>query len=129
MRVVDITSNEIRVDSIKDLVSVLQRRDKNGANAFWLSHDALFPVFVMLVKADVATLQYMPRDLEAGWISVGCMNDGVKDGLTRFAISQYPADDVFIMNESLLPFSAAVDAAKEFFDSGTPPQSVEWLKL
>ncbi len=115
--------------SIQDLVSVLQRRDTNGANAFWLSHDAGFPVLVVLVKEEVATVQYIPRDREAGWMSVGSMDDGVKGGLTRFAISQHVADDVFIMNETLLPFATAVEAAKEFFDSAALPPSVQWLKL
>jgi hypothetical protein len=129
MRVVDIWGDEICVDSIQDLESVLQRRDANGANAFWLSHDARFPVLVVLVKDDVATVQYGPGDREAGWMSVGNLSDGITGGLTRFDTSQHPAGGVFIMNETLLPFSVAVEAAKEFFLDPTPPQSVEWLKL
>jgi hypothetical protein len=126
MRVVDIRGDEICVDSIQDLESVLQRRGESGANHFWLAHDdKQFPVLSFLVTGDVAALHYIPADREAGWRSVGTRGDG----LTRFAISQHPADDVFILNEALVPFSAAVEAAKEFLLSDQRPTSVDWFEL
>lgn len=129
MKVHDI-SGSYQVDSIHELESVLRRRDENCANAFWLSHDDNpYPVLSLLVKGELATLHYMPKEYEAGCRSVGKMM-GVKKGeSTRFAISKYRGDDVYVLNEALLPFPVALEVAKEFFLSDKLPQSVEWFDL
>lgn len=129
MRVCDVSGQETHVGSIPQLESLLQRRDDNGANAFWMSHDNPYPLLSLVVKDELAALHYIPGERAAGYRSVGKMKDGKSDGVTRFPISRHPADDVFVLNEGLVPFSAALEAGKEFFHLGALPRCIEWTDL
>lgn len=129
MQVQDIEGS-YEVNAPAELETVLRRRYKNNAHAFWLSHGAgRYPMLSLLVKGDLASLHFMPKEHEAGCRSVGRMSYLGQGETTRFSISKHSGDDVYVMNESLIPFSAAVDAAKEFLSSKELPQSVDWLWL
>ena len=39
------------------------------------------------------------------------------DETTRFSISETPADDVFVVNDAVIPFATGLDAAEEFFST------------
>jgi hypothetical protein len=126
MQVQDIDGT-YEVKSIPELETILRRRDESGANAFWLSPDAgRYPMLSLLVKGDLAALHFLPKEREAGCRSVGKLTNGET---TRFHISKHRADDVHVINDSLIPVSAALVAAQEFFSSNEVPQSVEWLWL
>jgi hypothetical protein len=82
-----------------------------------------------LVKDGLATLNFVPKEFDAGFSSVGGMPGLMPGESTTFAISKSRADDVVVLNDAVLPFSAALQAAKEFFVSKNLPASVEWLQL
>lgn len=129
MQVQDIDGG-YEVNGIPELEAVLRRRNGSGANAFWLSHVAGgYPTLSLLVKDDLAALHYMPKDREAGCRSVGKMTNLRRGESTKFSTSKHSADDVYVINDALMPFSAALAAAKEFLSSNELPQSVEWLWL
>jgi hypothetical protein len=129
MTVVDIAGAH-EVKNVRELEAVLMRRYKNDLNAFWLAHrNGEYPTLSLLVKEDLASLNYIPKEHVAGLRSVGNMPHLNSGETTRFSISNNSGDDLFVLNDAVLPFSAALRAAKEFFFSEDPPQSIEWLQL
>jgi hypothetical protein len=129
MKVIDINGVE-EVNNVDDLHTVLARRCEGGFNSYWLSHgEEEHPTLSLLVKGDLATLSYFPKEFDAGFRSVGALPHLNAGETTTFSISKYPADDVDVLNDAVLPFSVALEAAKDFFNSKDLPQSVEWLRL
>jgi hypothetical protein len=101
-----------------------------GNNCFWLSPEASeYPKLSLLVKADLATLLYFPTDGHPGFRSVGNVPDLEAGETTVFSTSNYPPDDVEILNDAIVTFSTALKAAKEFSASAGLPPSVEWFEL
>src|SRR5258708_24352385 len=128
MRVYDF-NGPYEANSIQDLETLLMRRDGHGANGFWLSHEsALYPTLSLLVKDDLAYLHYVPKENEAGFRSVGKMASVLPGKMTTFFINK-DGDQITVLNDAVLPFSAALRAAKPFFFSTELPQSVQWLQL
>ena len=129
MKVVDINGVS-EPTNIHELEIILIRRCGNGFNAFWLSHEGEeYPMLSLLVNDDLATLNYVPKECDAGFRSVGRMPDLAPGETTTFSISNNRADDVVVLNDAVLPFSVALQAAKEFFFSKDLPKAVEWLEL
>ena len=129
MKVVDINGLH-EASNVHELETILMRRCDKGSNSFWLSHgDEEYPTLSLLVKDELASLNYIPKEFEAGYSSLGRMPELDERGTTCFSISKNPADDVFVSNDAVLPFSAALRAAKEFFYSKGLPQSIEWIQL
>ena len=128
MNVVDISGVSV-VSDAEALETVLMKRSAEGSNSFWLSHEGHeYPMLSVLVKHDLATLNYLPKECDAGFRSVG--GTALKPGeTTAFSITRNRADDVAVLNDAVVPFSAALRAAEEFFLSGTLPESIEWLRL
>ena len=128
MKVIDLNGAHEAI-SVEELDTILKRRQGTGVNSFWLSHGIAYPTLSLLVKGDLATLNYVPEEHDAGFRSVGKM-PGLNAGeTTTFAMSNNRADDVVVLNDAVLPFSAALKAAKEFFLSKDLPRSVEWTRL
>ena len=129
MKVLDFHSTTEARD-LGELEAILSRRHGEGVNAFWLSHGTEeYPSLSILVKNDLAVLHYLPIEHDAGHRSVGNL-PGLKPGeTTTFAMSENRADDVDELNEAVVPFSAVIEAAKEFFRSQQLPQSVQWVRL
>ena len=129
MKVADINGVE-QVNNVDDLQTVLARRCETGFNSFWLSHgDEEYPALSLMVKGELAALSYIPKEFDAGFSSVGTLPHLNAGETTTFSISKHRADDVDVSNDAELPFSVALQAAKDFFHSRDLPQSVEWLRL
>jgi hypothetical protein len=129
MKVIDFDGvHEAR--NIDYLEVILRTRHGSGVNSFLLSHGSeAYPALSLLVKDDLAYLNYLPRENDAGFASAGKM-PGLKPGeLTTFSISENPGDDVNVLNAAVLPFSVALQAAREFFLSKDLPRSIEWTQL
>ena len=117
------------VASITDLESVLRRRYGRGVNSFWLSHaDEKNPTLSMLVKGELATLTYFPQESHPGFTSIGKMEGLDPDEMTIFYLDT-PEQEQEIMNSSVVAFSSAVEAAKEFFNSRNLPTAIKWSEL
>jgi len=116
--------------SVDELETILKKEHGVGVNSFWLSHGSdAYPTLSLLVKGDLATLNYVPKEDDAGFASVGKVPELKPGETTTFSISNNRADDVVVLNDAVLPFSVALRAAKEFFFSKDLPRSVEWLRL
>ena len=55
-----------------DIMAALSKRHSGGINSFWLSHGVeLFPAINIVVKGgDLANVHYLPRDRDAGFMSL-----------------------------------------------------------
>ena len=116
--------------TLDELERLLEARNDDGANAFWLAHeDSHYPVLCLLVKGSLASILYSPNDRQAGFIPQNPGHGLTKEEFTRFAISRHSGDDVFVLNEAILAVATAMQAAKEFFLTKELPRSVEWLEL
>lgn len=118
------------VTNVDELEAILMRRHDNSASSFWLAHGVEeYPVLSLLVKDDLATLNFMPKEFDAGFASVGSKTALTPGDTTIFPISNNRADDVVVLNDAVLPFSIALQAAREFFFTKDLPKSLEWKQL
>ena len=121
--------SERNVTSSRDIEAALSKRQRSGRNSFWLSHGAEpYPVINILVKGELAYLEYFPSESHPGFISVGRSPDLMPGGRTAF----FPDDTnetLEIMNEAVVPFSDALRAAQEFAISRTMPKCIQWFEL
>lgn len=107
----------------------LSERYGNGVNAFWLSHgSSKYPAILLLVNGDLATLNYFPRERHPGFRSVGALQNLEPDGTSTFFMNDVNEAQP-ISNDSIVSFSSALRAAKEFLVSTDLPHSLEWFEL
>ena len=119
-----------RVQSIAQLEQLLGARFKDEQNLFHLTPDSSdYPALTIHVKGDLAAIYYYRGDDRAGYVSLGGkMNLDPKE-LTTFSIHGSDPDTIDVLNDSIVPFSEALEAAKEFFHSQELPRSIKWLEL
>ena len=117
------------VDNSSDLEVILSKREGSGVNEFWLSHDnEKNPALSIVVNGDLASLTYFPEAHHPGFTSIGPLENLQSGELSIFYINT-PTEKHLILNDSIVPFSTAVDVAKEFFIKKNLPSSIEWLEL
>jgi len=127
MRIVDF-KGVTETESIEQLETILRRRSENDYNMFSLSHtNEEYPCLEIPVKGGIAALFYMPKEFDAGLRSMGRMPGIKRQEVSIFHLST--GEELPVINDAVLPFSAALNAAKEFFLSKSPPQSIEWFEL
>ena len=96
----------------------------------WICDDAEnYPLLSLMVKGDVSTLGFMYKEGEPGLISHGNIPGVDPSESTIFGLVEIVREDVEVQIDALLPFSAALAAAQEFFTSKQLPKSVEWVEL
>ena len=106
--------------------SALAKRYGDGVNAFWLSNaSSKYPALLILVNGDLASLHYFPKERHAGYRSVGHIQGLVPGAMTTFFMNSVSEPQPMI-NDSVVPFSVALKAGKEFSTSTDLPSSVEW---
>lgn len=128
MNVADILG-QIEVKCVEELESSLQRRTKNGDNAFWLSFaESAYPMLSIAVKDNIASLDYLLSDDEPGFKSIGNLEDIDQGGTTMFSISRSPADDLEVRNDSIVSWPVAIEAAKQFFATSKQPKCIRWFE-
>jgi hypothetical protein len=109
------------VSSDFEMAVVLGKRNDNGFNEFWLQHaDAKHPS-----NQDLACVHYFPEDGHPGLQSVRLASDLDPDGTTAFRCTEWTTR----LNSTVIPFSWALDVAKEFAGSKWLPRRIEWFEL
>ena len=122
-------NNEFVVSQAAGLDAVLRKREGDGVNCFWLrpsNHET--PILMIFVNKDLATLHYFPSDDHPGFYSEGAMPGLDPDGDTVFFMNDLTEEEGF-PNCKVVPFSAALVAAKEFLASRELPPSIRWFEL
>jgi hypothetical protein len=115
--------------TILELETVLQERYEPGVNSFWLSHDdEKHPTTALLVKGDLSTLLYVPREGHPGFTPVGGVKGLDEKEFTIFSIDTVE-QELEVLNSQVVPLSTALSAARDFFASKELPKSYEWQEL
>ena len=114
------------VHSIAQLEQLLAARFTDQLNEFSLCADSsLYPLLIIFVRGDLATIYYIPADMEAGYMSIGKKTNLDPKGETTFATGDLD-EPIDFSNEFVIPFSEALKVAREFFHSTALPRSIEW---
>lgn len=129
MKVVDINGVYFAMD-LERLKFALMQRCEGSFNAFWLSHDGEDYLMLSIVVSDEwASINYLPKEFDVGFSSIGKGDSRVNAGTILFRISKSRADDLAVHADAVLSFSDALKVAQEFFHSNKLPQGIEWLQL
>ena len=117
------------VSNATELENALNKRYGQEANSFWLTHSpSKSPSLAILVKGDLASLNYFPGGDSAGFTSVGEVKGLNPDEMSIFYLDN-PNQEQEVLNSSIVPFSDALKTAKEFLASKKLPSTIEWFEL
>ena len=108
---------------------VLSKRYGDGVNELWLSNGTdKFPAISILVKGNLASLNYFPKPRDPGYRSAGPGLGLKPGGFTTFYINT-PTEEQDVLNDSIVLFSDALAAAKQFAISTALPTAIDWVEL
>ena len=93
----------------------------------WVTGSSKNPSLAILVRADLASLNYFPEGDSAGFRSVGKVS-GLKPGGMSIFYLDNPNQEQPVLNDSIVPFSDALKAAKDFLVSTDLPSSIKWFE-
>jgi len=128
MEVTDFESTQ-RVTTVTELSAALAKRTLWGnaqVNSFHLNHDSMFPMLLILVRDNLASLCYTHDELVAGYISVGSVKNLPSDADFTF---WFFGERLRRPNETVITFEEAMRAAEDFLVSDGLPGAVEWQKI
>jgi len=118
----------VTVTDEKALEGALQVR-YSDANSFWLTRDHdKKPAISILVRGDLACLHYFPSESHPGFVSVSSVQNPQGSGATLFFMDS-PEQQQEILNKYVVPFSEALQTAREFFVRKELPSCIEWTEL
>jgi len=108
----------------------LNKRYGSGVNSFLLSHEknGNGATLLILVNDQLANVHYFPPGQHPGFNSIGGIAGLDVSGFSKFFMNS-PDQLQLIGNAHVVPFSAALRAAKEFFEHDELPKSIDWLEL
>lgn len=114
---------------LSELERIMSARHKNGMNEVLLAHDGHeYPLLSILMKDGIAALHYMVEGDRAGFASIGGKLGLPPRGDTIFETGD-PDQKIGVTNRAVVPFTTALEVAKEFFRSEQLPKSIKWLEL
>jgi|SRR5215472_9672814 len=127
MRIEDYESKHDVADPA-DIRTVLSKR-YSGRNTFWLFHgDEEFSEMNILVNGELAYVHFFPREGHPGLASVGTL-PSLRPGEDMVFFLYNSREPIEVMNESVIPFSSAMEAAREFAISKILPKCIRWRSL
>lgn len=115
-------------DNLEELERVLSFRTEKGVNEFWLNLPTEYPCMNLVVKNNYASLLYIPEDGHPGFISIGHDTD-LDEYETSTFYTNTDQEEISVANYTILPFSIALNAVKEFFETKEMPKLIEWEEL
>jgi hypothetical protein len=118
-------TTEVTDKSVLD--TILSRRHNLNVNTFWLDIGQEFPVLMIFVRDELASLIYLARDGHSGYASRGSIPELDPDGLTMFYMGV--GEEQEMANCSIVPITDAVRAAHEFLSAPELPKSIKWYDL
>lgn len=115
-------------NSLDNIDDILTRRTYKGVNEFIIHGEQEFPYMVVLVNNNYAYLHFYKEEDDPGFRSIGGDTDLEKDGDSIF-YTNTDNEEVSIENVSVVPFSNALMAVKQFFETRDMPKCIEWEEL
>jgi|SRR5215471_5291929 len=126
--IVEDYDSEHDVATPDELEAALRKRFEGGINSFWLSHGPdEHPKLAILVKEDLASVHYFPKERDAGFQSIA-KNPGPNPYDTTVFFVR-PTEKVWVVNYAIIPLPDALKAAHQFAISPTLPKCIEWDRL
>ena len=112
---------------------VLEFRDAVGGAEFWLSiKDDSYPVVSIRVSGALADVHYFPEEGHPGFRALAAPESTQEQEApdVRFRYEGCdPASGEDVPGQFVLPFSVALDLAREFYRTGAQPSSAAWFEL
>lgn len=128
MLICDFTGSH-EAKTLEELGAIFSRRFADDSNSFWLADSPTeYPQLAVLVRGDLAMLNYLPHPGSAGFQSVGSMVNIESNGTTRFQLGPQ-GESVIVVNSAIVPVAKARQVVEEFFVSRRIPKSIAWLEL
>lgn len=117
-------------DETEQILEIMQRRNDEGFNEFWISADEeeMYPCLVVSVNHDLAYLHYFEEEGEAGWRAVSEGPNGLEEDKTTTFYTN-GSEEILIENCAVVTFDQAVKAVIEFFNTEEMPECMEWEEL
>lgn len=88
----------------------------------------LFLMLGVVIKDNIASLSFIPRDQVAGFRSVRTDPSLQHSSSAQFLISAM-GDQIWVSNDSILSGQVTVETAKAFFRTKQLPECVMWFEL
>ncbi len=106
-----------------------KKRNEVLYNGLWLSLEEPADVSMsILIKENLADAPYFPKRRHPGFHSLGRIVSP-RGGTTRFRVDS-PLQEQPILNYAIIPLSAAIAAARQFFaEPSKKPKAIEWFEL
>ena len=126
VQIVDMKSETHITDAHEVETALIKRYE--GINEFYLTTENQgFPLLCILVNHGLAFLHFIPGEGNPGFISQGNV-PGLKANESTMFFTSGPSETP-MPNTSVVPFTTALSAAKEFFEFEHQPRSVNWFEL
>jgi hypothetical protein len=117
------------VTSDAQIEALLATRYGQALNEFWLRHGTqIYPALVIQANGALACVHYFPEEDHPGFQSMGPPPGLPPEGRTLLA-SNPPTETFSMANDTIVAFSLALAAAKEFARSPKLPGCIEWFEL
>ena len=124
---IDHLGGRVECPSWQEAREVFKKRFGDGINEFWIAGEEKYPCLAVLVNRVNATLHYFAGEGEF----YQCIGQGTgldPEGMSRFYIGGM-AEETEVMNDAVVTFQLAEQAAREFFETGELPTCLTWRKL
>lgn len=114
--------------SAAEVEAMLAERTLNGMNMWWVSFDERYPCVSILANESLACVHFHPHDQHPGFQAQGPASGLDEQGQTMFSISG-PNEEVWMPNTSVVDFSIAVQAVRDFLRDKRMSPGIQWLEL
>ena len=118
----------VECNGIEEFESILNMRYGKGVNEFWVCGKDRYPCLSVMVNGEYAYVHFFPEHKHPGFHSVS-INTRLPEGKTSVFYTGTIYEEIQISNDAVIPFSFAVTAAKEFFNTLKMPKCIEWFEL
>ena len=106
-------------------------RSVDGVNEFFIVKEhTMFPYLTVLVNGAYAYVYCVPTEEAGGWLA---FSEDAETGLDPDGISVFyvntPTEEIEICNDYVIPKELAVQVVKDFAETGTMSDRVQWDEL
>jgi hypothetical protein len=119
---------KVECNSFDELVRVLLIRFENNSNEYEIYGSEKLPFMTILVKGELACVHIFRSNDDCGSYAYWNGSELDKEGVTVFYMGT-PTSETEISNRLVIPFSLAIDVARDFFENLEMSKLVEWFEL
>ena len=110
--------------SHEEVIAILEMRNNNNENEYWISLELKFPCMALLVKNDVSSVHYFPNEDSAGFRAL--KSDIGLGEAVQITIGGHQYE---IESEAIIPVDEVISAVLYFYDNHVQPNNFVWDEL